>query len=242
VIRAAAAQRAGRRHEGRSPEVIINSVTPQGRSVENVPRVTAELLLEVGARNLRTALIAERAGITESTLFRHYSGGLGQILRATYDWCWDEVNRAVMRSQFASPGVGARQILLSDTDAIWRMRDDPETAVAAYCAFLFARRRQELDIDEPCHEQELFEKRLFGLCQLIVRDQGLNDSTRPGLITSLVTNYIATVFLTWFAMPVGSADVTENHDLTVDEAQLGILLLLDRDYSTGVDGLLSKAL
>jgi hypothetical protein len=146
-----------------------------------------------------------------------------------------------MRGHYATPGVGARQILLTDIEAIWRMRENSETAVAGYCAFLFARRRHELGIDEPCHEQELFEKRLLGLCHLVVHEQGLNDGLRPGLIASLITNYIATVFLTWLAMPVGSEDVTENHDLTIDEAQFGILLLLDRDYASGKNDLLSKA-
>jgi hypothetical protein len=44
-----------------------------------------------------------------------------------------------------------------------------------------------------------------------------------------VLNYAATVWLTWFCMPVGSDDVTaDEHDLSAEEAQFGVLSLVDR--------------
>jgi AcrR family transcriptional regulator len=196
----------------------------------------AELLLEVGARRLRSAAIAERAGITESTLFRNF-GSLEDVLVATEQWCWTEVKNAVSKANFDAPTDGIRQTLLRDTSAIWNLRSSPTGSVAAYCAFLFLRRKQEFSLNSDCEPQIQFESRLQGLCRAICQERGLNDDGKARLLSTLILNYMATVWFTWLTMPVGSEDITDNHDLTINEAQLGVLLLIDRDFVGGADDL-----
>lgn len=209
--------------------------------VDAVPLATAELLLQQGARKVRTAAIAERAGITESTLFRKY-GNLEKVWAATDAWCWREVTKRVARASFESPQMDARRILLQDTAAIWEMRDDPDLRVAATCALLFMRRKQAFDLTENSKAQIEFERRIDTLCQRIAVDDGLAPEC-GSTVAQLILNYMASVWLTWATMHFGSDDITTAHDLTADEAQMGIAVLVSHEYfrrgtttSTGADG------
>lgn len=194
---------------------------------------TTHLLLTRGVRRLRTAEIARSAGTTESTLFRHFAS-LDEILAATYRRSWALVNKAVGEAAFARPvGDDPMQVLLGDTAAIWRMRSDPETCEAALVAFLFLRRRTEIlgRTSQAADEQERFESRLAGIVSSILEGRELSDDLDHAavLLRTLILNYAATVWLTWFCMPLDSDDVTEDqHNLSPDEAQLGVLSLIDR--------------
>lgn len=195
---------------------------------------TTRLLITRGISGLRTAEIASVAGTTESTLFRHFSS-LSEVLSATYRRAWALVNTAVSDASFNQPvGDDPVQVLLRDTAAIWNMRFDPENSEAALVAFLFLRRRNEIlgPGSVVTDEQERYETRLNGIVASIVaaKRPDLSDRERTvSLLRTLILNYSATVWLTWACMPTGSDDITDTqHDLSPDEAQLGILSLIDR--------------
>lgn len=205
---------------------------------ERVMTATMRVLLRDGVRRLRTAEIAREAGTTESTLFRHFTN-LDDILARTYDHAWAVVNEHVSAAAFTRP-VPANPVhaLMADTEAIWGMRDDPAAADAALVALLFMRRRQEILPDaDPAPAQRLFEARLDRIAKSVVAaaasvgEQPYAGDPAHGarLLRTLVLNYAATVWLTWFTMPTGSDDITDPlHDLTPDEAQLGVLTLIER--------------
>ncbi|WP_421121708.1 TetR/AcrR family transcriptional regulator [Aquihabitans daechungensis] len=197
---------------------------------ERVHSAVVSLLLENGMRSLRTADIARRAQTAESTLFRHFDG-LSDILAQTYDRSWALLNGRLSQATFDDPGLGdASELLLRDLRELWALRSDPELREVAMFAFLFLRRRQEILVDdEPAPEQVRFEARIQRLCERLVTEGGSTGPTRsPELLRELILNYAATVWLTWYCMPVDSDDLTGEHDLTPDEAQLGALVLLDR--------------
>jgi AcrR family transcriptional regulator len=201
---------------------------------DSVERSAAELLIEIGARQLRSAHIAKRAGIPESTLFRKYKN-VDEILAATYEWSWTVVNQAVIEGSYSRPLTDPRDLLLQDTRSILSMRNDDATATALYTAFLLMRRRKEFKIDEECAAQSTFETRLRSLCESVLASRGVHENRATELVATLIMNYIATVCLTWLLMPTGTDDVTaEEHDLTVEEAQFGLLVLLDKGYADGL--------
>lgn len=200
---------------------------------DRIQRATISLVLDVGVRRLRTADIAKRAHTTESTMFRHFSGGLDDILRQSYNRAWAIVNQRVSQFSFDHPHQDtATQLLLRDMQAIWSFRDDAELSEIATFAFLFLRRHHEiLSDDVPAEEQRRFEARIQQLCSLVIGERWHNTDAAPRspeLLRELLLNYASTVWLTWFCMPIGSRDVTVDHDLTADEAQLGVLVLLER--------------
>ena len=201
------------------------SVSP----VDSVPLITARLILSHGVRKLRSATIASEVQVTESTLFRHYTN-LDGVLAATDEWAWSRVYEAIVKASFANPQTSARQILLQDTQAIWRMFSGPDDdRTAATCAFLFMRRKEEFGLTEPSEGQIAFEERLNSLTLAALEGSGASDQ-RARVIASLIRNYVASVWLTWLTLPVGSDDLTSIHDLSPDEAQMGILMLLDKDF------------
>jgi AcrR family transcriptional regulator len=191
------------------------------KTEEAVYRSTAELLLEKGFRNLRTLHIAERVGITESTLFRSY-GKLEEVLEATYNWAWDVVVREVSQASFIKPGTDPRNSLLQDTNAVWALRGNPETRIAANYAFLFSRRKNEFALTMASVNEDLFTARLQHHCKKLVAQPSDGD-----LLATFLVNYIITVWLTWETMPQ-SGDAAFGRDLSQDEAQMGVLVLLEQ--------------
>jgi hypothetical protein len=108
------------------------------------------------------------------------------------------------------------------------MRDDESESIAATFAFLFYRRKHEFDMG-PSTTELAFVQRLQVLCAGLlesVEDGSLHES--PELISTLLMNYLATVWLTWETMATEADDPLGVHNLSPDEAQLGVLLLLER--------------
>jgi len=202
---------------------------------DRVVSATMELLLLRGTRKLRTADIAEYADTTESTVFRYFKN-LDAILAATYQRAWRGVNEVVSDAAFGRPfSADPQQALLGDMAALWSMKDDPEQARAATVAFLFLRRRGEIlgSSSEAADEEIRFQRRLDQLCSSIVKAEAPSDeeteARQSTLLATLIMNYSASVWMTWFCMPFGSEEVTDwQHDLSADEAQLGVLILIDR--------------
>ncbi|MCC6831154.1 MAG: TetR/AcrR family transcriptional regulator [Thermoleophilia bacterium] len=216
-----------------------------------VMAATMRVLLRDGVRRLRTAEIAREAGTTESTLFRHF-GSLDEILSRTYDHAWTLVNEHVAAAAFTRPlPPDPVQALLADTAALWGMRDEDEAADAALVALLFMRRRREIIPDEgDAPAQRLFEARLDRIAASVVaaatrlEEHPYTGDPEHGalLLRTLVLNYAATVWLTWFTMPAGSDDITEpDHDLSADEAQMGVLTLIERALGVPVGALSQTA-
>jgi AcrR family transcriptional regulator len=199
-------------------------------------RATIHELLHTGLRRLRTARIAAQARTTESTVYRHFDGGLEELLAASYNHSWRVVNEAISRSAFERPlNSDPLRVLLDDMAAIWAMRDDAERAEPATAAFLFLRRRAEMlgPKAAPDEQQLRFEARLGELCAGLVEHLDAADGDQAaGLLRTLLLNYLATVWLTWFCMPTGSDDLTAaQHNLSADEAQMGVLSLIERALS-----------
>lgn len=205
----------------------------RGTVTDRVCAATTHLLLKRGSRRLRTAEIAECSQTTESTIFRHLKS-LEHILELTYGRSWELINRQTSAAAFDRPfATDPMQVLLGDTDAIWSMKQDPELCEAATVAFLFLRRRGEILTPDaqPCQDEIRFHTRIERLVQTILesRADGEADGHRVELLTTLLMNYMATVWLTWFCMPVRSDDVmAARHNLSSEEAQLGIIMLVDR--------------
>jgi hypothetical protein len=146
------------------------------------------------------------------------------------------VNAQISRSAFDHPHVtDPEEQLFIDTAALWSMREDPELAEAATFAFLFFRRRtQILQPDAPPAEEEVrFRRRIDGLTTSIAAKT--DEDLDSGLLTAYIMNFAASTWLTWFTMPVGSDDITEEHDMTSDEAQMGIRMVLDHWKSHATD-------
>jgi AcrR family transcriptional regulator len=205
-----------------------------GRLTDDVERCAAELLIENGPRQLRSAHIAKRAGIPESTLFRKYKN-VDEILAATYEWSWNVVNSAVIDASFAKPLTDPRQTLLQDAQAIFAMRGNPLTANALYTAFFMMRRRHDFKINEACEAQRVFEVRLRSLCRSVLEVKQVSEPRTVDVVGTMIMNYIATVCLTWLLMPTGTEDITVgDHDLSIDEALMGIGILLDKDFASGL--------
>lgn len=190
---------------------------------ERICQAAASLLLEKGARRLRTAEIAERAGVTESTLFRSI-GRLSEVLPQVDKWAWGRVTARIQEAAFEHPAASPRETLLCDTEAIWAMRHDDTDRIAAAFAFLFYRRKHEFGM-EPCTQEVAFARRSQTLCAGL---QPEGSGEPPELVATLLMNYLATVWLTWEAMAADDNDPLGVHDLSSDEAQLGVLLLLER--------------
>lgn len=209
--------------------------------VVRVLSATALVLLEEGPRRLRTAEIARRAQTTESTIFRHFTNGLEELLRETFDWCWETINARIAVNRFARPLMGAREQLLSDSAALWAMRDHEIDRAAATCGFLFMRRSPEiLGSDYICAALDEFDQRVRALSEAVVQS-GETSHHDARVLSLLVENYMATVWLTWFCMPTGETDMTERvHDLSTDEAQMGMYLLLSREMTPGAVDLLES--
>lgn len=207
---------------------------------DRVLAATTHLLLERGSRKLRTAEIADRSQTTESTLFRHLKS-LERILELTYSRCWALINRQVGAAAFDRPFVtDPMQALLCDTAAVWEMKNDPARSDAATVAFLFLRRRAEIlnPDSQPCPDELRFQLRIERVVRSIIVNRaadGQANDHQVELLTTLIMNYMATVWLTWFCMPLHSDDVTARHDLSAEEAQLGIIVLVDR-VTSGAGG------
>lgn len=196
---------------------------------------TTHLMIHRGLRRLRSAHIAAEAETTESTVFRHF-GDMNGLLAATYHRTWQVINEAVGAAAYENP---VRQdpvdILLDDVRAIFELQSDPELREAACVAFLFMRRRHEMFDDESTHgepdeAQVRFETRLGHLTRSIVAlGEELQDAdATASLLQTRILNQLATVWLTWFCMPAGSNDLgAPAHDLAVDEAVMGVTLLID---------------
>lgn len=217
----------------------IAEVTPRPRPrdlSERVLAATTHLLLVRGLKWLRTAEIASAAGTTESTLFRHFDG-LEHVLELAYGRAWRLVNEQIALAAFENAHVhDPKERLLLDTKALWGMKNDPNLAEAATFAFLFYRRREQLlgQGSEPASEEVRFRRRLESLCEAIAdADEGDLDGR---LLGAHIMNYAASVWLTWATMPVGSDDISGAHDLTPDEAQLGMLVLHERWRGRDDDG------
>lgn len=204
------------------------SSASRSTSAEAVYRATAELILKFGTRRLRTASIAARAGITESTLFRSH-GNLLEVLSATDRWAWSEVTQQVAASSFETSPRTAREALLTDAAAIWQMRENQDEGLPAIFAFLFLRRKHELELSRS-PEELAFARRVSSHCARIIEeaDQGAEAQVGAEGFATLVLNYFATVWLSWETMPVEADNPLDPHSLTGDEAQLGLSILIDQ--------------
>ena len=184
---------------------------------------TLTLVLGQGTRKLRSAEVARVAGTTESTVFRYYSN-IECLLQATYDACWARINDFIRRSNYndVRPRDSLGQ-LVATFDYFWRMRDDRELSDCVLMAFTFYRRPKELENDGQIYEsieQKEFEQHLEQLCELYIAERGMGAD--PKTLERLLTNFAATVWLTWELTP--DADT----HLSTDEARLGIISLVER--------------
>jgi hypothetical protein len=115
------------------------------------------------------------------------------------------------------------------------MKDDPEFSELTQVAMTYYRRPIELGAGYVSENQQMFEHHIMSLCQNIIQSRGSN--AKAGSLQEVLTNFAATVWLTWAYMPQGEADLTR------EEARVGVLSLVNAfaPESSGVGGIGSAA-
>lgn len=188
-------------------------------------RAALQQLLTHGTRQLKSAQVAAAAGTSESTMFRHYAD-LPSVLRALYDSCWATLNQYLSDAAFECPSpTDNLQALLAEFDRIFSLTDDEMLRDCVTVAFTYYRRPLELgDGGYLSPDQLRFERRMSQLCRHVIADSPTTVTAES--LQRLLTNFAATVWLTWTYMPPTGADLTR------EEARLGILSLVET-YAPG---------
>lgn len=168
--------------------------------LERAYRSVIVLLIESGLRGLagvKTARIAELAGTTESTLFRHVDSR-DHLVAQSVDWCWSVLNERLARKSFehAIATSSPQEVVLNDCRAILEMYDDDLGRLCGTGVFLSFRRSEALVGEFDHSHQERFTKRLNSLCDQLMVDCDRSDDS-AAVIGTFVTNSLATVWFTW---------------------------------------------
>lgn len=185
---------------------------------ERILHAALTQLVASGPRSLKSGEVAQQAGTSESTLFRHYKD-VPDLLHAVYEDCWSKVNERLYLAGSQDPAFGTpEQVIAKEFDHFWSLKDEPDLRQFVLVAMTYFQRPQALGSHIPCQSQRRFQERMTGLCRGYVSEHDLTISAES--LQELLTNFAATVFLTWSFFPRGDAD------LTGAEARLGIIGLL----------------
>jgi AcrR family transcriptional regulator len=194
----------------------------EGDIRDRIVRAALHVIINEGTRQSKSAQIAAAAGTSESTVFRHFKD-IEAIFQAVYDHSWQRINGHLYRAGFEDPVFGGPvEALTKEFDRIWGIRDQADTELrdATTLAFTYLRRPLELGKDYRSENQRMFQARITALCQSVVSDRG--SSFSPATLQAVLTNFAATIWLTWQLMP------DDDQDLSADTARLGVVGLIDR--------------
>jgi AcrR family transcriptional regulator len=194
----------------------------EGDIRDRIIRAALQVVINQGTRQAKSAQIAALAGTSESTMFRHFKD-IEAIFQAVYDYSWQRVNSYLYRAGFEDPAFGGPvEALLKEFDRIWGIRDEPDAELrdATTLAFTYLRRPLELGKGYRSENQRMFQGRITSLCQSVVSERG--SAFSPATLQAVLTNFAATVWLTWQLMP------TDDGDLSPHTARLGVMGLIDR--------------
>lgn len=163
-------------------------------------RAVVALLVVSGLRGLagvKTAKIAELAGTTESTLFRHVQSR-DHLVAQSVDWCWSVLNERITRRSFEHPLANRtpHDMILSDVRAVLGMYDDDLGRLCGTGAFLSFRRSEALVKDFGQESQQRYFRRLEVLCAELLADCETHSSD-PSIVATFLTNSLATAWFTW---------------------------------------------
>jgi AcrR family transcriptional regulator len=168
---------------------------PVKRDVKaDVMRAARKALLESGPRGAKSADIAEAAGVSQTTMFAHFDGGMAGVLAAAYDDAWGEICDFLMRTSFEEPSLGDPiQELVEEVVRLGRLSDDESLREAAEIALIYFRRPQALGSSVESANQERFEQRIERLCDLVVQSRG-GDAATARRLRMLLINFEASWF------------------------------------------------
>lgn len=172
----------------------------------DIMRAARKALLDAGPRHAKSADIAEAAGVSQTTMFAHFDGGMAGILAAAYDDAWGEICDFLMRTSFEEPSLGDPiEELVEEVVRLGRLADDESSREAAEIALIYFRRPQALGASVESANQERFEQRIERLCDLVVQSRN-GDAAISRRLRMLLVNFVAS----WFFMKFfsdGSVDI-----------------------------------
>jgi AcrR family transcriptional regulator len=141
--------------------------TPRSQMPERILNATRDSVLKYGFRRLRSAQIANMAGTTESTMFRHFSS-LDQLVETAYDRSWNGVTRALMEYSYRNPvSTSSTQRLEGELSAILDLADDPD-AQFAFGHYPLPHRVSE---NPPQSQEQAFKAHFLMLCHKVVMER-----------------------------------------------------------------------
>lgn len=186
-------------------------------------RAVIALLITSGVRGMadvKTAHIAELAGTTESTLFRHVKNR-DLLVANAIDWCWQVVNERVAIAAFEEPmsEQTPERVILRDLEVFLSMYDDSLGRLCGTGALLGFRRSERLVGDFEPAEQLRFTRRLTRLSASLMSDCEPSNETDPAVIATFLTNSLATAWFTWL---FDSSSRSSTGLLTTDFVLFGI--------------------
>ena len=166
--------------ETRLPTVVLFRLADwMSDTRSRIIRAVVALVAERGTEALTTKLVASRAGVSESTLFREFKTKK-EFLDKTFDYCWGWLNSWLALQWFVPESLpgDARSVVQRDFLLVSRLFEgdteafegDPETRDIVNLAFVFSRRGSVDDLS-PSAQQRLFEARLLRHCELIMKEQ-----------------------------------------------------------------------
>lgn len=176
----------------------ILSDDPPVSTRDRVIRAALRVVAMHGAKgadpSLTTKAVAERAGVSESTLYREFGDKAG-ILGATYGACWWSMNLLVADANFIPEPDESRtpfEVIEHDLALLASLFDvpDDEWRDCVTCAFAFYRRRNDFGLPHHGGQDEAFERRIERLCEI-------GGSSRPRELALELVNLLVTTWVTW---------------------------------------------
>jgi len=174
-----------------------------------------EILLEGGPRDVKSARVAEVAGVSQTTMFKYFDEGVADVLTATYDSAWGEINDFLMLRSFEHPSSGDPLMdLVSEVAALGDLADDPRLKDAAQVAFIYFRRPLLLGADVASPNQERFENRIERLCERYSAAAPDSD-VDPVALRQLLVNFA----VSWFFLHLFGDEASR---LTEEDLRQGV--------------------
>mgnify|MGYP003383301895 CR=1 FL=1 len=165
-----------------------------------------EVLLERGPRSVTSARVADLADVSQTTMFKYFHDGMSEVLAATYEAAWSDINDYLMMRSFENPPTGdSLEDLINEIAALGDLANDPKLRSAAQLAFVYFRRPLLLGADTDSPSQTRFEQRVERLCERYVASSEPGSERDPVGLRQLLVNFA----VSWFFLKLFSDGVSE---------------------------------